>query len=221
MIQLYLDKYATLAPDPFSPEIQMYNTAHLSDLWSELQKLTNNPEADIPYWAVVWPGGRALACYILNNRETFRDKRVLDIGCGSGIASIACSMAGATVTGMDTDPLAIEIAELTARVNRADCKFLVQNPFAAPDPSALISEYDLIIAGDVFYIEGFANESLRFLRLADSSGKIAIAADAGRTYRPGEGVQILASYRIPVFKEIEGIQVRDGHILRILADSLG
>jgi len=45
--------------------------------------------------------------------------RVLDVGCGSGILSIAATRLGATrVTGLDIDPIAIEATLANARRNR-------------------------------------------------------------------------------------------------------
>lgn len=45
--------------------------------------------------------------------------RVLDVGCGSGILSIAAARLGARhVLGVDTDPIAVEATEANARRNR-------------------------------------------------------------------------------------------------------
>ncbi|HET7726129.1 MAG TPA: 50S ribosomal protein L11 methyltransferase [Candidatus Limnocylindrales bacterium] len=45
--------------------------------------------------------------------------RVLDVGCGSGILSIAAARLGArSVLGVDTDPIAVEASEANARRNR-------------------------------------------------------------------------------------------------------
>ena len=36
-----------------------------------------------PYWAFAWPGGQALARYILDHRQEVASKCVLDFGAGS------------------------------------------------------------------------------------------------------------------------------------------
>ena len=47
--------------------------------------------------SIFWPGGQALSRYILDGgRDKFlTGKRVLDLGCGSGAASLAALKAGA------------------------------------------------------------------------------------------------------------------------------
>ena len=51
-----------------------------------------------PTWS-----GIALARYILDNPTQFYGKNISDIGCGSGIASIAAAFCGANVTSIDRD----------------------------------------------------------------------------------------------------------------------
>jgi ribosomal protein L11 methyltransferase len=53
------------------------------------------------------------------DRGLVTDARVLDVGCGSGILSIAAARLGATsVLGLDTDPIAVEATTANAARNR-------------------------------------------------------------------------------------------------------
>ncbi len=53
-----------------------------------------------------------------------KDAHVLDIGCGSGILSLAAAALGAaSVHGIDIDPEAIEHAKENARINQLDITF--------------------------------------------------------------------------------------------------
>ncbi|MBQ9931226.1 MAG: 50S ribosomal protein L11 methyltransferase [Firmicutes bacterium] len=56
--------------------------------------------------------------------DTFADKpSVLDVGCGSGILSIAAAFLGASsVTGVELDPAALEVARENAALNGLDGK---------------------------------------------------------------------------------------------------
>jgi ribosomal protein L11 methyltransferase len=65
-----------------------------------------------------------------------RGARVLDVGCGSGILSIAAAHLGAaTVLGLDTDPIAVEATTANARTNGVDAVVMARNrtiPSAGP-----------------------------------------------------------------------------------------
>lgn len=53
------------------------------------------------------------------DRDRLAGGRVLDVGCGSGILSIAAIRLGAaSATGLDTDPIAVEATRANARRNR-------------------------------------------------------------------------------------------------------
>ena len=72
--------------------------------------------------------------------------RVLDVGCGSGILSIASARLGASeVLGIDIDPAAARVAEQNGRKNGVDARLT----FAAgslPNPKARTGSFDLGVA---------------------------------------------------------------------------
>jgi len=51
--------------------------------------------AEPMFWVFCWASGHAMARYILDNKQIIHGKRVLDFGCGSGVAAIAAAKAGA------------------------------------------------------------------------------------------------------------------------------
>lgn len=51
----------------------------------------------------------------LIGRENFNDKTLLDLGCGSGLFSIAAAEMGAQVTAIDYNPLCVEITKQNAQ----------------------------------------------------------------------------------------------------------
>ena len=57
-------------------------------------------------------------CLQLLQEELLKGQIVLDIGCGSGILSLAAAALGATVYGIDIDPAAIEHAQRNADLNQ-------------------------------------------------------------------------------------------------------
>ncbi|HPB83718.1 MAG TPA: 50S ribosomal protein L11 methyltransferase [Spirochaetota bacterium] len=213
LLSLYMEKYGALAPDPLCPEIRVWNTFDLTGLWQIAYNRDRN--APVPFWAIIWPGGRALARYILDNRKLFSGKRVLDVGTGSGITAVAAAKAGAKVTGMDIDAAAVALAEMTAEENKVKCKIVVQDPFVMTPEE--MKEYDVILAGDLFYSESLAASSISFFRSAADAGVENYVSDGGRTFRPTKGFRIRQGMRVPVFREIEGVSERDVKIMSIEA----
>jgi predicted nicotinamide N-methyase len=101
-----------------------------------------------PYWSVLWRSGVALAREL--DGVELRGLRVVELGCGLAVPSIAAAQAGADVLATDSDPEALELVTQNAHAN------YVQVETAAVDwaePDALIGRapFDLVLAADVLY----------------------------------------------------------------------
>jgi len=73
---------------------------------------------DDPHWADLWHGGAALAARVFERPELVRGKRVIDLGCGLGIAGIAAAMCGAKEVVMsDREERALWCALAGCRAN--------------------------------------------------------------------------------------------------------
>lgn len=70
-----------------------------------------------PYWAFCWASGQAMARYLLDNPAEVSGQRVIDFGCGSGVAGIAAAKAGAKVVACDIDPDALAATKVNAELN--------------------------------------------------------------------------------------------------------
>ena len=68
-----------------------------------------------PYWAVLWRSGLALAREL--EGEALRGLRVVELGCGLGVPSIAAARAGASVLATDACAEALALVERNARAN--------------------------------------------------------------------------------------------------------
>ena len=60
----------------------------------------------LPYWADVWPSARVLAEHIVGMRPDAG--RILELGCGAGLVSVAAAMAGFEVILIDKIPEHVE-----------------------------------------------------------------------------------------------------------------
>src|SRR5919106_1769576 len=71
----------------------------------------------VPYRSVLWRSGVALAREL--DPEWLGGKRVLELGCGLGVPSIAAARWGAEVLATDADPDALALLERNAEANDA------------------------------------------------------------------------------------------------------
>lgn len=212
-VRVFLAEHAQIAPDPFCPELLVANAKDLSKLWKRMCDYDRVDLAPIPFWGAVWPGGRAIARYLLDHPELARDKRVLDLACGGGIVAAALAKCGARVVALDIEPLALALTGWCLELNGLACE-LRQGDIALLGP-ADAADFDLIIAADVFYEESLAHSSEKFLRLAAGMGVPALVGDPLRAYCPRKGIRELARYRTPTLVEIEGAASRDAIVLQM------
>ena len=113
------------------------------------------------YWVFCWASGQVLAKFLLDDPQWVRGKRVLDFGCGSGVAAIAAALAGAEeVIACDIDPLALSAAAMNADLNGVGLTL-------ADDYEAVNGPVDLILVADVLYDRGNFPWLERFLNRAD------------------------------------------------------
>lgn len=120
------------------------------------------------YWAFCWGSGLALARYLLQRPERVRNRTVLDLGSGSGIAGIAAARAGAaSVVACDIDPDARLATQVNAELNHT--RIDVIDSLGPED-----NRFDLVLLADVLYDK--ANFDL--LELAGHVAQEVIVADS-------------------------------------------
>ncbi|MDE0085974.1 MAG: methyltransferase domain-containing protein, partial [Candidatus Poribacteria bacterium] len=104
----------------------------------------------LPYWIYLWESAIGLARHISELDRPLSEKRVLEIGCGFGLAGIAACQAGAKVVFTDFEHDALLFAKHNAQQNGIDSAIFIQM-----DWNALCFQYkfDVILASDVIYEE--------------------------------------------------------------------
>jgi predicted nicotinamide N-methyase len=102
----------------------------------------------IPYWADLWPSAHLLARTLAG--RALRGARVLELGCGLGLPSLAASLAGGRVMSTDWAPEAVEAVRRNAEINDLALETAVCD-WREPPESVLERAWDLVIAADVLY----------------------------------------------------------------------
>src|SRR5262249_21967021 len=105
-------------------------------------RLENPPH--LPYWAELWESSRALAA-TMADESRLQPLRVLDLGCGMGLAGVAAAAVGHRVTLADLEPPAL----LFARLNTLGYEANVRRVNWQTDN--LKERFDLILGADIVY----------------------------------------------------------------------
>ncbi|MBD0282737.1 MAG: methyltransferase domain-containing protein [Thermoleophilaceae bacterium] len=150
-----------------------------------------------PYWAVLWRSGVALASEV--DGVALRGLRVVELGCGLALPSIAAARAGATVLATDASAEALSLATRNARANCVQLEAAVVD-WTEPDDLVARAPFDLVLAADVLYERASV---AALLSLLPRLGPEAWLADPGR---PAAGAFLeQAGRRWPVETRVRGV----------------
>lgn len=200
-----------LLPVPHTPEIRLHLADEVTPIWHRTEEELGEMGLPPPFWAFAWAGGQALARYILDHPTLFAGHRVLDFASGSGLVAIAAMKAGArSAIAADIDPFSLAAMELNAAANGVMLEPSAINFLDAPLPPV-----DSLFAGDIFYQRDIAEQVLPFLEGAAARGVQVLIGDPGRTYLPREKLVSLATYAIPVSRELEDLEIKQTSVWRL------
>jgi predicted nicotinamide N-methyase len=199
--RLFVQRWTRLQAVPGADWIRLHLSDDAMGLWQATRKRTGDPDEPIPFWGVAWGGGLALARYLREHPDVVADRRVLDLGSGSGLCAIAAAMAGARlVTAVDVDRLAIAAIELNASANRQRIEVQCLDLFDQDPPLV-----DLVLAGDCWYEDHLGHRATAWLRRAWSTGIDVLLGDPGRRYMPADDLLDLAAYEVRSTADLEDL----------------
>ena len=146
----------------------------------------------LPYWAELWPSAVALARAVA--RRPLTGRRVIELGCGLGLPSIAAALAGGRVLATDW---ALDSVAMTARnAQRNDVALDAAAYRWDSPPEPLGPPWSLVLASDVLYEERNGDALLALLpRLTAASGEVWLA-DPGRLHAEQFLATAAATWRI-------------------------
>jgi predicted nicotinamide N-methyase len=201
-----------IASPMLCPEIQLHLITEACPLWRATERDLAEIAIGDPYWGFCWAGGQALARYILDNPERVTGKRVFDFGAGCGVEAVAAMHCGASrVLASDIDPFATEAMQLNALLNRVTVETTTMDLIGETLP-----DFDVALAGDMFYDPDFSRRSLAWLTSLASRGLDVFLADPGRGNLCGKAaLKALASYQAPADVDLEGKYLQQATVYTI------
>ncbi len=192
-----------LRPVPGVPEIRLHVADEVIGLWQRTEDEFGAGQ-EPPFWAFAWPGGQALARYLLDHPGLIAGRSVLDVGSGSGLAAIAAARAGAAmVTASEVDAVAAAAIRLNARANGVPEPAIVGDVLDGDAEGA-----EVVLAGDVCYSRPVAARVLGFLERMTARRTAVLVGDIGRAFLPRERFVVLDARDFPVMAELEDSSVK-------------
>ena len=212
--ETFIHGHTAIGSPPLVPEIRLHLATEATPIWQATEESLARFGTPPPFWAFAWAGGQALARYIIDHPETVAGKDVLDVASGSGMVAIAAAKSGARrVTASDIDPFAAAAIALNAALNGVSI---------AVEPRDLLDRgpagWGVVTAGDVCYEEPMSSRMIALLRRIAARGRLPLLGDPGRAYLPKEGLVELARYVVPVSRELEDREAREGVVWEVLAE---
>ena len=193
---------------PLVPELRLHLAHEAIPIWQKTEEELGQMGLAPPYWAFAWAGGQALARHIIDYPDFVSGKSVLDLATGSGLVGIAAMKAGAaSVLATDIDAFAEAAAIINATANLVDITFTRDDLLGSAPPN-----FDVILVGDLFYEKLLAARCMDFL--TRSSAQIMIG-DPGRSYLPKERLEQVATYSVPVSRELEDTEIKKTCVWRL------
>ena len=197
-----------VARPPLVPEITLHLATEITPIWQATEAWLERENIAPPFWAFAWPGSQALARWVLDDARPIAGRRVLDFAAGSGLAAVACAVAGAAaVEANEIDPLALSAISLNAALNGVT---------VAPigDVVGQPCRWDVILCGDVCYEAPMTGHILPWLRAMAQTAEVVVA-DPERAYLPREGMAAFARTMVPTTRELEDRDSREVTLFRM------
>ncbi|WP_027362917.1 class I SAM-dependent methyltransferase [Desulfospira joergensenii] len=157
---------------------------HIRTLWDHLQYedaegVAENlgiSSAAWPFFGVVWPSGEVLAHCMLDYE--IEGKRILEVGCGIGLASLVLNHRLADITATDYHPEVGGFLEKNVILNKGE-----KIPFVRAgwdDGENELGIFDLIIGSDLLYESGHVDILSGFIDLHARQQCDVVIVDPGR-----------------------------------------
>lgn len=141
-----------------------------------------------PMFGVIWASGEVLAH--LMSDFSIAGKRILEVGCGIGLASLVLNNRLADITATDHHPEAAAFLAENTRLNNGPPIPFVRTGWT--DEESCLGVFDLIIGSDLLYEAGHAILLATFINQHAQPKCEVIIVDPGRGHSNRFGRQMVA-----------------------------
>jgi ETFB lysine methyltransferase len=158
-------------------DVRILHPANADDLISEEDFIRDER---MPYWADLWPSSLMLARAMVN--EVGRGARLIELGCGSGLVSVAAAIAGYDVLATDyyDDALLFTQANVARNLPGQSIRTREVDWRQMPDDLGL---FPRVIAADVLYEPTYGDLVANAIATTLMPDGRATVADPGRLSR--------------------------------------
>ena len=134
------------------------------------------PAASWPLFGLLWPSGQVLAGVMAT--YAIAGKRVLELGCGLGLASLVVHRRGGDVTASDCHPLAASFLRENLELNGLPVMKYSAAHWGRANPQ--LGRFDLIIGSDVLYDRDQPEALSQFIACHSEPGVEVLIVDPNR-----------------------------------------
>lgn len=199
----------SLIAPPHVPEIVLHLADEAHDLWQLTEEELQEKGLPPPFWAFAWAGGQGLARYVLDTPACVQERKILDFATGSGLVAIAAAKAGAAhILAADIDPFCAAAVALNTEANGVSIDFIGRDLIGVDE------DWEVVLAGDVFYDRAFAERLGPWFSALATRGAMVLVGDPGRAYLPKERMTQLAEYQVSVTRALEDSEVKRTRVWR-------
>lgn len=132
-----------------------------------------------PHFGQVWPAGLILAEHVAS--LDIAGRRVLELGCGLGLASLVMHRAGADVTASDVHPLAGIFLAHNLRLNQLGPMSFRRGDWG--DVDSTLGRFGLLVGSDLLYERTHATDLSAFVDRHAAPIAEVIIVDPNRGHR--------------------------------------
>ncbi len=207
----FIRQHTDVLSPPLVPEVKLHLAHEALPIWQKTEEELGALGLPPPFWAFAWAGGQALSRHILDEPETVRRKTILDLASGSGLVGIAALKAGArSVIAADIDTFSASAIAINAMLNDVEMTITTADLLASPP-----HRIDVILVGDLFYEKSLAERVFNWLLTAQNQGTEVYIGDPGRSYLPKDKLHAVATYSVPVTRELEDSEIKKTSVWKL------